>query len=273
MLVLTTTTTGQAGLVLLRGTADNYTLEVLRPGLGLAPDTSSAQRTALHTWWNEIASTVFVDSLGKIYQVRGTQVDRIDRFGVTAPEVGTAGEQVIGVGQWLFAVRGGRLLVLRSFGSDGAWTELVAPSGTPSSLCALEDTLYFVCDAKLYRYCIEGPAAERGLVDGVAVDLTLGTRTLGNPDELLDKWWNGVSVRAQGVTNGVIKTVTLVDRGSLSAAAGTALFTLNLALDPRHLVSVPGLGPSIECSAILVFTGDVRIENISFEVEAGDDQR
>jgi hypothetical protein len=116
-------------------------------------------------------------------------------------------------------------------------------------------------------------AAERGKVNGAYVDLTFATRTLGSPDEVLDKWWSGVSVRIESITSGVLKTVELYDRGALASTPGSALFTLDQNITVRELVSVPGLGPSIECSAKLVLTGDVRIENISFEVEAGDDQR
>lgn len=273
LLVLTTTTTGQAGLILLRGTPAQYDIEKLRPGLGLLPGIDSTMRSQVHCWWNDVASTIFVDSLGKIYQVRGSQVERIDRFGVAAPETGSSTDQVASIGQWLFASRDGRFLVMRSFGNDGAWTELVKPTGTPTSFSVDRDLLMFVCDSKLYRYCIEGPTAERGMVAGAYVNLEFGTRTLGNPDEKLDKWWTQASVRLQSITNGVLKTVELFDRGVLAPSPGSALFTLNKSLSSRDLTTVPGLGPSIECSAKLVLTGDVRIENISFEVEPGDDER
>lgn len=273
MLVLTTTTTGQAGLMLLRGNAAQYDIEKLRPGLGMLPGIDTTMRSQVHCWWNDVASTMFVDSLGKIYQVRGTQVERIDRYGVAAPETGLSTDSVAAIGQWLFTCRNGRFLVMRSFGNDGAWTELVKPTGTPSSFSVDRDMLLFVSDAKLYRYCIEGPAAERGKINGSYVDLTFATRTLGSPDEVLDKWWTGVSVRIESITSGTLKTVELYDRGALASTPGSALFTLNQAITVRELVSVPGLGPSIEASAKLVLTGDVRIENVSFELEAGDDQR
>ncbi len=273
LLVLTTTTTGQAGLMLLRGNAASYDIEKLRPGLGMLPGIDTTMRSQVHCWWNDVASTMFVDSLGKIYQVRGAQVERIDRYGVVAPETGSSTDSVAAIGQWLFACRNGKLLVMRSFGNDGAWTELVKPTGTPTSLSVDRDMLLFVADAKLYRYCIEGPSAERGKVNGAYVDLTFATRTLGSPDEVLDKWWTGVSVRIEAITSGVLKTVELYDRGALASTPGSALFTLNQSITVRELVSVPGLGPSIEASAKLVLTGDVRIENVSFELEAGDDQR
>lgn len=273
MLVITTTSTGQAGLILLRGTPASYDIEKLRPGLGMLPGIEATMRSQVHCWWNDVASTIFVDSLGKIYQVRGSQVERIDRFGVAAPEVGATTDSVAAIGQWLFASRDGRFLVMRSFGNDGAWTELVKPAGTPSSFSVDRDLLYFVSDAKLYRYCIEGPSAERGMVAGSYVDLTFGTRTLGSPEEKLDKWWTQATVRIQSITAGTLKTVELLDRGVLASGPGSAVFTLNKSLTGRDLTSVPGLGPSIECSARLTITGDVRIENISFEVEAGDDER
>lgn len=273
LMVITTTTTGQAGLVLLRGTPDAYDVEKLRPGLGLLPGIDSTMRSPVHCWWNDVASTMFVDSLGKIYQVRGSQVERIDRYGVQAPEIGSSTDCVAAIGQWLFASRGGRFLVMRSFGTDGAWTELVKPTGTPTSFSVDRDLLNFVCDNKLYRYCIEGLSAERGKVDGAYVDLEFGTRTLGNPEEKLDKWWTQASVRIESITAGVLKSVELLDRGVLAPSPGSALFTLNKSLSARDLTTVPGLGPSIECSAKLTVTGDVRIELVSFEVEAGDDER
>lgn len=273
LLVLTTTTTGQAGLTLLRGTPDDYSVEKLRPGLGLLPGIDASMRSTVHCWWNDVASTMFVDSLGKIYQVRGGQAERIDRFGVQAPEIGSATDSVASIGQWLFASRDNRFLVMRSFGSDGAWTELVKPAGTPTSFSVDRDLLNFVSDNKLYRYCIEGPTAERGMVAGAYVDLELGTRTLGSPEEKLDKWWTEATVRIQSITSGVLKTVELFDRGVLASTPGSALFTLNKNLTARDLTTVPGLGPSVECSAKLTITGDVRIENVSFEVEGGDEER
>jgi len=273
MLVLTTTTTGQAGLTLLRGTPEDYSVEKLRPGLGLLPGIDTTMRSAVHCWWNDLASTMFIDSLGKIYQVRGGQAERIDRFGVQAPEIGSNTDSVAAIGQWLFASRDGRLLVMRSFGTDGAWTELVKPAGTPTSFSVDRDLLNFVSDSKLYRYCIEGPTAERGMVAGAYVDLELGTRTVGAPEEKLDKWWTQATVRIQSITAGVLKSVELIDRGVLASSPGSALFTLNKNLSSRDLTTVPGLGPSVECSAKLVITGDVRIENISFEVEGGDEER
>jgi hypothetical protein len=273
VLVLTTTTTGQAGLTMLRGTPDNYEVETMRPGLGALPGIDSSMRSPIHCWWNEVASTMFVDSLGKIYQVRGSQADRIDRFGVQAPEIGSTSDSVAAIGQWLFASRAGRFLVMRSFGSDGAWTELVKPAGTPTSFSVDRDLLNFVSDNKLYRYCVEGPTAERGMVSGAYVDLEFGTRTLGVPEEKLDKWWTQATIRLQSITGGVLKTVQLFDSGVLATSPGSALFTLNKNLTERDLTTVPGLGPSIECSAKFVLTGDVRIENVSLEVEAGDEER
>ncbi len=273
LLVITTSSTNTGGLVLLRGGPTNYTPEVLRPGLGMLPGTDAAARTQSQTWWNEIASTVFIDSLGKVYQVRGTQVDRIDRYGPTAPETATVDDHVAAVGGWLFCYRAGRMLMLRSFGNDGAWSEMVAPAGTIRSLAPLDDTVLFTAGDKLYRYCIEGPAAERGMVEGSYVDLKLGTRTFGNPDETVEKWWEGLTVRAQGVTAGVLKSVVLYAGAVLETPSpAVASFTLNEAIGPRQLVSVPGLGPSVECSAMLTFTGDVRIENLSFRYAQGEEE-
>lgn len=273
LLVITTSSTNAGGLVLLRGGPTNYTPEVLRPGLGMLPGTDAAVRTQSQAWWNEIASTVFIDSLGKVFQVRGTQVDRIDRYGVTAPETATVNDHVAAVGGWLFCYRAGRLLMLRSFGGDGAWSEMVTPAGTVRSLVALDDTVLFTAGDRLYRYCIEGPAAERGMVEGAYVDLTFGTRTFGNPDETVEKWWEGLTVRAQGVTSAVLKSVVLYAGAVLETPAPpAATFTLNETIGPRELVSVPGLGPSVECSALLTFTGDVRVENLSFRYSQGDEE-
>ena len=273
LLVLTTASSGGAGLTLLRGSPTDFEVEILRPGLGMATGTDSSMRGPVHGWWNEVASTLFVDSLGKLYQVRGVQADRIDRYGPEAPEVGNADNIVQTIGSWLFMYRDGRLLVLRSFGEDGAWSELVIPSGPMYSMAALGDSLYFCIGGFAYRYCIAGPPAERGLVNGVPVDLTLGTRVLGNPDESTEKWWDGLTVRAQGKTGATLKSVRMLAGSPLeSTLPGEASFTLDRTLDERDLVSVPGLGPSVECSAVLVFQGDVRIENLSFEVSGGADR-
>lgn len=273
LLVLSTTASGQAGLSLVRGEPQNFSLEVLRPGLGLPDGIDSTQRTPVHTWWNEVASTLFIDSLGKIYQVRGMQTDRIDRYGPTAPEKGTAHDSISSIGSWLFVVRDSRLLVMRSFGQDGAWTEIVTPSGAIKSLAPLEDTMYFVASGVLYRYCIEGLSQERGTINGSQVDLTYASRTLGNPQEVLDKFWDGATIRSQGLSSASLRSVELLGGSPLqSSVPPSALFTVNKDLSARDMESVPGLGPSIECSVKATFRGDVRIENISLSVEPGDDQ-
>ena len=269
LLVLTTAASGGAGLTLLRGTPSDFEVEVLRPGLGMMPGTDLTTQTG-HTFWNEVASTMFVDSLGKLYQVRGVQVERIDRYGPEAPEVGNANNAVAAIGSWLFMHRNSRMLVLRSFGEDGAWSELVLPPGEVRSLTTLGDSLYFVAGQTAYRYCIAGPDAERGLVAGQQVDLTIGTRVLGNPDESTEKWWDGLTVRTQGRNGAQLRSVRLLAGSPLEQTSpAEAAFTLNRTLDERDLVSVPGLGPSVECSAVLVFQGDVRVENLSFEVSGG----
>lgn len=269
LLVLTTASSGGAGLTLLRGSPTDFEVEVLRPGLGAASGSDTVAQTG-HAFWNEVASTMFVDSLGKLYQVRGVQVERIDRYGPEAPEVGNASNAVAAIGSWLFMHRDGRLLVLRSFGEDGAWSELVLPPGEVRSLNALGDSLYFVAGQKAYRYCIAGPEAERGLVAGVPVDLTFATRVMGNPDESTEKWWEGLTIRTQGRNGAKLLSAKMLAGSPLeSTLPGGAEFTLDRTLDERDLVSVPGLGPSVECSAVLVFQGDVRVENLSFEVSGG----
>jgi hypothetical protein len=277
LLVITTpTSSGRSGIVLHRGEvlSGEAVVEPLRPGLGMAPKISAIHQRR-HTWWNEVASTVFVDHLGKVQQVRGNEIIRIDRYGPVAPETSNGSELCESIGSWLFVYRAGRLLLLRSFGQDGAWTELVLPPGNLRSMSAYRDELYFTMVetggvSKVFRYCIEGPNAERGLIENQPVDLTFGSRTLGNPQETLEKWWEGMTIRAEGLANAELRTVKLLSGTPLIVpeVAG-ASFVLNQQLSSRAEVSVPGLGPSIECSALVTFRGDVRIENLSFDVVAG----
>lgn len=273
LIIITTASNGEAGLTLLRGSPNSYELEVLRPGLGVLAGTENYTNGHVHAWWNEVASTLFVDNVGKLHQVRGEQTERVDRYGPEAPERGNVYDKVVVTGGQLFMYRSGRMLVLRSFGDEGAWSELVLPEGTITSMFAFDDSVWFACGGKLYRYCIEGPPAERGLIDGQAVDLVYGSRVLGSPGDTEHRWWQGATIRCQGLANAVLKRVKLL-AGSplLSPAPAGATFELAQALGRRELVSVPGLGPSVECAVQLTFQGDVRLEDVCVDVTPGWDR-
>jgi hypothetical protein len=184
LMVMTTTASGRDGLILLRGTSGNFRIEVLRSGLSAAERTTEAHKT-FATVWSETGSAVFVDRQGGVWQTNGLEIGRLDGPTLSPYGPATDDDHCAAVGRWLFVSRGKRLLVLRSFGESGAWTELVTPSmvtfptseASPAvvsnvppadqvkSMTELGQSLWFLSGGRPFRFAVGATSATRGTFD------------------------------------------------------------------------------------------------------------
>lgn len=281
LLIFTTSTNAGDGVVLLRGRPGfkddgntSFEPEVLRSGMGLPKNTSLTAQGG-HTVWSEAGIVAFVEDKGTIWHTNGSDTGRLDRYGPTPPSFATETDHVCALGPYLFASRAGRLLVMRMFEEDGAWTELVTPHAgvQPRAMTVVEDCLYFTSNGEMWRYAM-GVDAERGLVNGTAVPLTVSTPTLGDPLRHDKKKWFRLGVRATNVRDGRITNLAV--KGGPALATGTYptyTVALNHNLAEREEVVVPCHGPSVEASATVTFTGDVLLESVSFWVHGGKPSR
>lgn len=252
---------------------------ILQGGVGGFPrdDTEEGHR-AFSTLWSEANVAVFVDSLGGVWYTNGRDCDRLDRFGPLPPVRGTVDDHVASVGKHLFVWRDSRLLVFTLIASaedagSGLWTELVPPSDNVSSMYGLNEELYMVCDGNVWRYTAAGPRAERGHLNGVPTDLTISTPTLGEPNEQSRKLWNRFGVTWISLSSGTLKSMTVINAPARQITTTTAGYQSNLQLpfnDGYHTKTVPaGIGGQQLASGIIVFQGDVLLQEVSFWVTGG----
>lgn len=267
LLVLTTSATAGDGVILLRGsppdgTLASYVPELLRGGMGV-PTESTDTTGVSHVMWPEAGATVFLEDRGAVWHTNGNTVGRLDRYGPNAPKEAVQIDSVAATGPYLFISRAGRMLVMRMFEEDGAWTELVTPNGVqPRSLSAMEDCVYFVADGKVYRYAEGAPL--RGHINGQAVDLTLSTAPLGNPLEHSKKSWFRIGARLTNQVAGELRSITSRAGSPLLATpAPSYTTTLNRSLAARDEVVVKAHGPSTEASVTVVLRGDVLVESVT----------
>ena len=180
------------------------------------------------------------------------------------PSTATVDDGLQAVGPYLFVSRAGRMLVMRMFQQDGAWTELVTPNGSAqaTSLTAVDDALFFVQSGTIYRFAMA--SADRGRVNGSLVDLTVCTAPLTAPNSEHDlKTWFRVGVRASGNNaSAEVRSITSLTRSPLAGVDGYAT-TLNQAIGLRAETLVHGHGPSMEAAASVVFRGDVTVECVT----------
>lgn len=284
LLVLTTSPTQGDGLFLLRGRSIgvvnaenvdlNFTLELLRGAIGSVPrDDGRGNALAV---WPTIGTAVFINENGGVWHTNTQDILQLDAFGAAITAPASQLDNLCTIGRYLVASRNGRLIVMREFGQAGSWTELVYPGTVqPTSLSPMEGSVYFIADynvgggGKVYRIVTNAAhannASERGLINGAAVDLTVSTRTLGDPKRFEKSMWHRFGMRARGIRNAVLKSFT-VSGGAWYAGAFAPLATSYSpakSIDDRFEVVVPAHGPSIECHATIVVQGDVEIESMT----------
>lgn len=277
LLVLSTTSSGKDGLLLLRGTPSNYNVIQLRPLSGPrgASDTDFQVAGDL---WAEIGTFSFVAEDGGIYMTNGQDVVRLD--GPTSINHTSADwdDHVHCVGSYMFVSHSGRLLVMRSFGATaGAWTELSTPKGNQvMSMTSAGGDLYFLQSGVLYRYVVSGDsygAMPASAVAG-ADEFTVATSTYSLSDDKDGRGFSTMQVHRSGLTLSSKTSGSLV---SLTTHSGPALspedtFTVAAGetVDDRfEYIAKAGVGFVNEASVEAVVTGDVTVESVSVWLSPG----
>lgn len=277
LLVMTTDASGRDGLVLLRGTSGSFRIEVLRSRLS-APERTSDEHRNFADVWTETGSAVMIDRQGGIWQTNGVEVARLD--GSTLASYGPADEDdhCASVGRWLFVSRGTRMLVMRSFGEQGAWTELVVP-GKAASMTRASNGLWFLVAGVPYRFAVGATSAVRGTLNGSELsNLVLASPTLSieqKGDAAHQRaLWHRVGVRARGRGDASLDTVRVNAGPALDATVPSHVVSPAAPVSSRFELVVPaGIGFAVEASAELSFSGDVEVESMSLWVSGGEPVR
>jgi hypothetical protein len=258
------------------GTPDPFAVrrEIIRGGLGgVTPDETVLGHRSVSCVWAEAGVVVFLDRLGGIWYTDGDKCDRLDRFGPTPPAAAGLNDHVAAVGRHLFAWRNNRLLVftlLTSSGSEasGCWTEFVAPEAGVYSMVGCGEELFFVSGGVVHRYTPNGPTAERGKINGTAVDITVSTATVGEEDEHAAKNWHRFGMTFETPTGAEVRTVRVQASGALTQSTSPATYTLtlnrNYAAGYRDFVVPAGIGQHPIASATVTFRGYIRLQEAAF---------
>lgn len=282
LLVFTTNASGRDGVILLRGTPTSFRVEVLRTGLCAAPRTSTVHRGFLGQW-ADTGTVVFVDRLGGVWHTNGSAITRLDGSTLTAYGPATDRDHVATVGPWLFVSRGSRLLVFRSFGGSGSWTELVLPStagdGKVDSLTSVGNAMYFVRGGQLCRFAVGYTDGPRGQLNGstpLTVRLSTPTLAVAQGGDIAHQraLWHRAGIRARG--RGTATLVSVQVHAGPALAAGVASNTVSVGdtVGARYeYVTQAGIGFSIEAAATFSFTGDVEVESVTLWASGGEPAR
>jgi len=310
LLIVTTSSSGADGLVLLRGTPSNFRVETLRSGL-VAPRRKALNHKPVAAHWAETGTVVVVDEVGSVWQTNGTEVSRLD--GLTlAPmaEQATDEDHVMPVGQWLFWARGDRLMVMRALRSMGAWTELAHPGqmNLPNNhdqeavvltttshrvICMTEvgDCLWFLVNGVPYRFVVGSLTKPRGtfahqtshgqgsasfhshLVTGMRVSSPTVALPQGGDPAHHRALWHRAGVRLSSRSTGRLVSISTQVGPALDAPAGH-LVSINETVSGRFERVVPaGVGYSVEASATVTLAGDVNVEAVSLWASGGEPVR
>ena len=256
--------------------------------------------------WPEAGLVVFVDRMGGVWYTDGETCGRLDENGPTIPDPANRWDHVGAIGKHLFVWRGQRLWVLSIVGQSpegamsAAWTEMVLP-GTPNgndavrSMAGARSELYFIWgeDKQVWRVALNGPEEERGQANGVNLTLTMSTRTMTGPSEHRRAVWHRFGMTFETPTSCTVGTISIQSVGALKnrlfridnnpssptfntdiglAATGKVghyAITLNRTYTNNmegDFVVPAGIGSQQQASAIVTFTGYVRLQSASFWV-------
>lgn len=258
-------------------------LELIRGGIGGHPRSTNTHKN-FSCLWPEAGLVVFVDSKGGVWFTNGDECDRLDRFGPLAPNRGSENNHVAAAGNHLFVYRDNRLLVFSVMASgegsgNGCWTELNVP-GSLTSMVGADNSLYAVRTysgiSRVIRMSPSHPIAERGCIDGIPVDLTVSTQTMGDVGSHKRTVWHRFGMTFSTKTSCTLKTATVQSTGALNIGIGqTAQLpdveysrTFNRVYDDPSILgefTMPaGIGTQDVASATVTFTGYVRLQSASF---------
>lgn len=264
------------GVLLLRGSPTSYEVVALRAGVGPSVDLvdgNDPPLTGPHVaLWPETGSAVFAGGEGGIWQTEGEQMDRLDHYGPDRyPAVLTTDAwYVLAFREQMIVSRNDGVHALRVFEETGAWTKLVTSSGgRPTWMTSLGGSLYWVdsSDQTMHRWAPEN-TAERGLADGATLTLTVGSRTVQESRHATTFWWR-VGLVASSPGTATMESITTRPGAYDDDTGGTLATVLGSAIGRRGRFVVPAHGPSVECSVVATFTGDVVVEGITLLARQG----
>lgn len=292
LLVTTSTNTNDTGIYLLRGTSAglildeelslNFTVELIRGGI--STPVGSSNPGSIVSLWPAVGTIAFLDNKSLIWQTNTQDVVQLDLYGPLPPAQYASTDCLATWDRYLFVSRGGRLIVMREFGNEGSWTELITPNNaTVSSLCEVGNSLYFIADAgtgaKVWRYNlypVSTANAETGYIDGVAQDLVITTRPVGEPNRYEKQFWHRIGLRARGTSTAYLKEISSWNGSPLlsgTSALLTTTFSPTKAMGSRFEIVVPAHGPSVEAVAKITVNGSVEVEAVDFYVHGKKPQR
>jgi hypothetical protein len=157
LLVLTTSSSGKDGLMLLNGGSSDYTVQKLR-GLGAPRDAGDEDFQLGGDLWEATGVYCYVADNGSIMMSDGQSVVRLDGPQSFDHTSATWRDHLCSVGLYMFASHSGRLLCMRSFGNSGSWSELSMPyDGVQAdSLCTVGGDLFFIQNGDLFCFRVSG---------------------------------------------------------------------------------------------------------------------
>ena len=288
ILVLTTSPSAGDGIFLLRGrsigtvTLDsldiNFYLELLRGSTGGIPRPYG--RGDVLEVWSSIGTAVYMNEKGNVWHTNTQDVLQLDEY--AAKVTANAGELdcMAIVDRYLFLSRNSKLYCMREFTQEGAWTEMVYPGHVqPVSMRAFDGAVYFIAGygytgdveayaGEVFRILVRSSQtdgnSERGMIAGSLVNLTISTKTLGEPNRFEKTMWHRIGIRAQGIRNAVLSSITSYS-GALFGTSSTPLTTTfaPVSITGRFEKVAIAHGPSIEMYATFVLQGDMNVESVT----------
>lgn len=292
LLVTTKSNTNDSGIFLLRGSNAglilneelvlNFTLELIRGGM--STPIGSVNPGNISTLWPAVGTVVFFDNKSLVWQTNTQDVIQLDQYGAIPPTAYTSTDNMISWDRYLFCQRDARLIVMREFGDEGSWTEMVLPTSLKAvSMCEVGNSVYFIGsgdgNSYVWRFVLypTGSAAnEYGKANGTDLDLTIVTRPVGEPDRFEKKYWHRIGFRAYGGTGATLKSIESWN-GTTLANTNSSLLTTTFSpaktITARFEQVVPAHGPSVEAAARITMTGYVEVEAVTFYVHGKSPKR
>jgi hypothetical protein len=302
LLVFTKTISNDSGIFLLRGTsagvvleeelALNFTVELIRGGVGTRGFANAGGAFNHVRAWPATGTVCFLDENSLVWQTNTQSVTHISE-NVMAPQTSFSNttDNIVAWDKYLLFSALNSLFVLREFGERGAWTEFVLPDTTytagiagPISLQEMGNCVYFIwhdgTNKQVWRYNMQptGTAqGEFGKINGVSVDLTMISRPVrGGEDPHEKTFWHRIGLRFRGTNTFAIKSITsapyILPGTGQPVAPGAYTITNSPATsypfpaNYRGEKFYPAHGPSLECQVQFILQGSTEIEGVTLYV-------
>ena len=298
LLVFTKTISNDSGIFLLRGTsagvvleeelALNFSVELIRGGVGTRGFTSAGGAFNHVRPWPATGTVCFLDENSLVWQTNTQSVSHISE-NIMFPQTSFANstDNLVAWDKYLLFSASNSLYVLREFGDRSGWTEFVLPDTTytagiagPVSLQEMGNCVYFIwndgTNKQVWRFNMQPTASaqgEFGKINGTSVDLTMITRPVRGGDDPHEKsFWHRIGLRFRGTNTFAVKSITsgpFAILGGSPAAPGTNTITnspptsYGFPANYRGEKFYPAHGPSLEIQVQFVVQGSTEIENVT----------